>query len=794
MEYLKTDYESIEYEPFYSQGISPGISSNGQVIAFPFYEDVKIIDIAKNEMLYCFKGDETTITNICMSRDGKTVAIFFASQQFFFFDICKKEVVKKVKMTHPVYISTIDQTSSYFGIGGIDGQITIWSILDQNITHSLTGHSATLCSLNFYTKLNSNICLLISGDVLGQVRIWELGKKKCIKLLNDHTSAVRGVSFDEECNFFLTAGRDEIVNIYKFEKFRLYKKFLINESIECSGFLNFNKNGNLIKCFYTAGVKNIFKIWNFETGELVAKSKSFLETTEDLIIIDLKVLTDGNILLVLSDQSLVFLDIEIQNNSTSDVIEIPEIRRISGNHGVISGIKYVGPNHDLIALLTNSPNLRIICLNKPFDYALYEGHTDLLTAMDLSVDGKWIVTGSKDNSIIVWYWDDNKQNFIFHSKYLGHSSTISSLKFSKNKNDPLFLISGSNDLTIKKWMISGTINSVLTSSLYTRKAHDKQINAIDISNNNEFIVSVSNDMSIKIWNSNSGELLNSIKGHKRKIWDVCFDFYNNLIATAGSDNKIKIWSLKNFKCLKSLEGHINTVQRVLFFNKNSTQLITADSGGLIKIWDFNSEENIKTYDTHNNKIWGIDVKNYDGSCFLSSDVDGFIYEWNDVTDKIKLQIETEKKIETENTQKLTNLINEKNWSNAFLLALNLNHSMKLYTSLKSCIEFNQDPDSIVGSFNLEETIHKLTDDQIVMLFKYIRNWNTNFKYFQVSQKLLKFFLSKFEPERFKTFPNFLHIIESIIPYNQRHYERINSLVEKSYILDFILNEMNNNIS
>lgn len=71
----------------------------------------------------------------------------------------------------------------------------------------------------------------------------------------------------------------------------------------------------------------------------------------------------------------------------------------------------MGPNNNFLAMATNSPALRIMDLQKPFELKLCEGHTDILNALDATSDGKWIATASKDGEAKLWIWNDGEESF-----------------------------------------------------------------------------------------------------------------------------------------------------------------------------------------------------------------------------------------------------------------------------------------------------------------------------------------------------------------------------------------------
>lgn len=797
MDVLKTTYAHTDIEPIYVGGTSASIStSNGELLlATPLNEDVIITNLDTNEIIYKIPGDGEVITNLTITPDGSYLAMISQSQLLRIFDLNKGSVIKNFKLPSPVYISSVDSTSSLFAFGGSDGVITVWDIENGYVTHSLKGHGTTICSLTFHGELNSQDWRLASGDTMGTVKIWDLVKRRCIHTLKDHNTAVRGVGFDQDGDLFISGGRDNVVIIYNTKNFKTINTFPINEQIEAAGFVSLIDDRQY---FYTGGLENVLKIWDIKSGEMIGRSPIPLKTNEELLIIDVIKLYNNNLYLVISDQTLIELDLQELTpghghghgqGQGDEIVEFPIVKRIAGNQGIIADIKYVGPEFNLLAMATNSPALRIVDIEKPLELRVYEGHTDILNAVDVSTDGKWIATASKDNEARLWRWNGELQDFEPFARFQGHAGAITAISLSKSQNEPKFLITGSSDLTIKKWKIPNTPNSIVKTSEYTRRAHDKDINSIDVSPNDEYFATASYDKLGKVWQTDSGETIGVLKGHKRGLWDINFYKFDKLIVTGSGDKTIKVWSLLDFSCKKTLEGHTNSVQRVKFFNREHPQLLSCGADGLIKLWDYKQGEIIKSLDNHDQRIWAMDLKN-DGEYFTTADADGKLSFWTDNTEEeVKFkELQAKEKIEQE--QSLSNYIKNKDWSNAFLLALTLDHSMRLYNVIKSSIETNDDKDSIIGSFSLENTISLLDDGQLVKLFKKIRDWNVNLKFFEISQKLLNVVLNNFAVDKLTEVPGLMKIMESIIPYNERHYNRIEEMVEQTYVLDYTVEQMN----
>ena len=203
-----------------------------------------------------------------------------------------------------------------------------------------------------------------------------------------------------------------------------------------------------------------------------------------------------------------------------------------------------------------------------------------------------------------------------------------------------FTFTGSQDRTIKMWDLSGVpavVNAPSSSSspplssaggsdpesrgnggltaparcrsLFTLKAHEKDINSLDVSPNDRFLASGSQDKTAKVYEieyssspvRGSFKLIGTCNGHKRGVWCVKFGRHEKVLATASGDKTVKLWNLGDFTCIKTFEGHANSVLRVDFLSEGQ-QLVSSGSDGLVKLWDVRTEECVATMDNHEDKV------------------------------------------------------------------------------------------------------------------------------------------------------------------------------------------------
>lgn len=288
------------------------------------------------------------------------------------------------------------------------------------------------------------------------------------------------------------------------------------------------------------------------------------------------------------------------------------------------------PRDSHLALATNSPLIRVYSTTSQ-DSRLLEGHTDIVLSLDHSADGFLLASSSKDRSVRIWAplkpgaEGESEWGYQCVAVCEGHAESVGALALSRqagseeslSTSSPRFMFTGSQDRTIKMWDLSEIYSTYADSSnaadpmrcksLMTLKAHEKDINSLDVSPNDKLLVSGSQDRTAKIFSIDYlGGLreLGVCKGHKRGVWTAKFGRVERVLATGSGDKTVKLWNLDDFSCVKTFEGHTNSVLRVDFLNAGM-QLVSSASDGLVKLWNVKDEECTTTMDNHEDKVGSI---------------------------------------------------------------------------------------------------------------------------------------------------------------------------------------------
>ena len=103
----------------------------------------------------------------------------------------------------------------------------------------------------------------------------------------------------------------------------------------------------------------------------------------------------------------------------------------------------------------------------------------------------------------------------------------------------------------------------------------------------------------------------------------------------------------------------------------------------------------------------------------------------------------------------------------------------------------RDMDPLEPEQVLTHVVAHLTVDQLATLRDWIKEWNTNAKHAAITQALLSTILKEVPPQQLETIENVGKTLEALIAYSERHFQRIDRVLQKSYLVDFNVVSMKN---
>eukprot|EP00658_Telonema_sp_P-2_P001115 TRINITY_DN10421_c0_g1_i3.p1 TRINITY_DN10421_c0_g1~~TRINITY_DN10421_c0_g1_i3.p1 ORF type:complete len:295 (-),score=82.73 TRINITY_DN10421_c0_g1_i3:296-1180(-) len=239
--------------------------------------------------------------------------------------------------------------------------------------------------------------------------------------------------------------------------------------------------------------------------------------------------------------------------------------------------------------------------------------------------------------------------------------------------------------------------------------------------------------------------------------------------------------MSGWSCIKTLEGHSASVLRIGFITAGM-QMVSTGGDGLFKVWTIKSNECVNTFDQHTDKIWAMAVHPDHGTVVTGAS-DSTINIWKDKTADVEqeaLMADEEKELQR---QELMNAARGKEYKRAVELALELAHPHQMYNLIRDMI----DEDQLAA---LEGVMVELPDDKLVQLLEYVRAWNTKAKQSEVAQRVLStLFQSPGGTAKLQALHGMKEMLEGLIPYSDRHLQRVSKLIRGTYFIDYIVQGM-----
>jgi WD40 repeat protein len=241
----------------------------------------------------------------------------------------------------------------------------------------------------------------------------------------------------------------------------------------------------------------------------------------------------------------------------------------------------------------------------------FSGHGQPIEAVAYSPDGQTILSGAYDNQMILW--DVNTGQII--RRYAGHSNLVESVAYSPDGN---YLLSGSADQTMILWdKASGSI-------IHQFSGHTGGVEGVAYSPSGNRIISASLDGTARLWDL-SGQLLYEVTSHNGEVESAAFSPDGSQFLTSSDDQSLILWDTALGSMIRQFFGHTNSVESVSF-SPSGELFVSGGQDNAVMVWSIDDSQPVRILTGHTQRIDGVDFSN-DGRYIVSASIDQTVRIW-----------------------------------------------------------------------------------------------------------------------------------------------------------------------
>jgi len=261
------------------------------------------------------------------------------------------------------------------------------------------------------------------------------------------------------------------------------------------------------------------------------------------------------------------------------------------------------------------------------------GHSSVILSVAFSPDGKYVVTGSADNTTKLWDVETGNEIRTFS----GHAGDVRSVGFSP---DGGFIITGSNDKSARMW-------DVLTGEEFWRlEWHNNYVTSVSFSPDGKKIVTGSKDKTAILWDVAAGERLTTLKGHTGYVTSVAFSPDSRYVVTGSYDCTARIWDVETGRLVRVfkgvlkeffrgfikgmlkgfLKGHYESITAVAY-SPDGRYIVTGSEDKTARLWDVRKGEEVRIFKGHTDYVTSVNFSS-DGRYLVTGSLDKTTKIWD----------------------------------------------------------------------------------------------------------------------------------------------------------------------
>jgi WD40 repeat protein/serine/threonine protein kinase len=479
----------------------------------------------------------------------------------------------------------------------------LWRISDQ-ARMTLRGHKGPVFSIAFSPDGER----IVSGSWDNTLKVWDAHNGSELMTLRGHKDRVFAVAFNPDGGRIVSCSEDTTLKVWDADSGSELMTLRGHEGLVCS--VVFSPNGRWI---VSGSEDTTIKVWDTDNGSELMILHGHKQGVNAVAFSP-----DGK--LIVSGGGSWFNPVD-NTLKVWDANNGKELMTLEGHEEEVHAVAF-SPDGSRIVSSSSDNTINVWDANNASELMTLRGHKDRVFGVAFGPEGKRIVSGSMDNTLKLWDADSGSELMTLR----GHEGYVRSVAFSPDENH---IVSGSGDNTLKLWDIDSD------SEVMTLRGHDGVVTSVAFSPDDSRIVSGSIDNTLKVWDADNGSELMTLRGHDGIVSSVAFNQDGRLIVSGsggwdntiiGGDKTLKVWDSNDGDELMTLRGHEGGINSVAF-SPDSGRIVSGSGDKTLKVWDADSRSELMIFQGHGGYVSSV-AFSLDGKRIVSSSWDGTVKVWS----------------------------------------------------------------------------------------------------------------------------------------------------------------------
>ncbi len=448
-------------------------------------QSLRLWDVASGEERQRFDGHTAQVNNVAFSYDGSLVASAGDDQTIRLWNITTGEEVQRLTghtgaVTQVVFRPTGDDSTAIPATAllssSMDGTISMWDSASGILLRQFRGHQAPVYSVAFSPDGRT----ILSGS--RDIRVWDAANELDVLRFDGYTGQASDMALSPDGTMLLVGSTEGWLRVWNPATGQVI--YTLDDANTPANSVAFSPDGRLAAA---GGSQGTVSLWDAATGVFMRQ----ISPPGSGAIRDIAFHPDSTMILIGREDGIVYLwDMET-NRSVSSFGEVDDL------FGVAYAIDSVAisPDGQTVAAGGCERQENEICIqgelilweaDSGIEVQQIAAHTDEITSIAFSPDGRTILTGSADATLRIW---DVASGDELH-RFTGHTNAVTSVAYG---SDGTKVLSGSADAMLRLWDVASGM------ALYQFSGHTGPIIDLAWSPDGQRVFSVAQDGSLRAW-------------------------------------------------------------------------------------------------------------------------------------------------------------------------------------------------------------------------------------------------------------------------------------------------------